>query len=134
MISYAFVDADGYVTGAGSSLRLRSGALELPAGVTPMASIHMQLVDGVFVPRPTLPEPMVTELQAAGRAMQFADLPPDTAAEIIDVEGGYSIAILPEIKGTIEIALPDPGRYRIEVTPPRPFLQMIIDIEVPAWP
>ena len=53
-------------------------------------------------------------------------------SEIIDVDAGYTIATIPEVKGQIAIELPDPGRYRIEVTPPRPFLQMIIDIEVPA--
>lgn len=132
MISYAFVDADGYVTGAGSGPRLREGAVELPEGITPMTSIAVMLVDGVFVPRPTVPEPVVTAFEAAGRAVRFADLPPGTTAEIIDVDAGYTIATLPEVKGLIAIELPDPGRYRIEVDPPRPFLQMIIDIEVPA--
>lgn len=132
MISYAFVDADGYVTGAGSGPRLREGAVELPDGITPMTSIATMQVDGVFVPRPMVPEPVVTAFEAAGRAVQFADLPPGTTAEIIDVDAGYTIATLPEVKGLIAIELPDPGRYRIEVNPPRPFLQMIIDIEVPA--
>ena len=132
MITYAFVDADGYVTGAGSGLTLREGAVELPAGITPQSSIHLRLVDGAFVPRPAVPEPKVTEFEAAGRAVQFADLPPGTTAEIVDLEAGYTIATLPEVKGLIAIELPDPGRYRIEVNPPRPYLQMIIDIEVPA--
>lgn len=131
MISYAFVDADGYVTGAGSTLRLIDGAVELPEGITPQSSIHMQQVDGAFVPRPTVPEPKVTAFEAAGRAVQFADLPPGTTAEITDVEAGYIIATLPEVKGLIAIELPDPGRYRIEVNPPRPFVQMTINIEVP---
>ena len=131
MISYAFVDADGYVTGAGSTLRLIDGAVELPTGITPQTSIHMQLVDGAFVPRPTVPEPKVTEFEAAGRTVQFADLPPGTTAEITDVEAGYTIATLPEVKGLIAIELPEPGRYRIEVNPPRPFVQMNINIEVP---
>ena len=132
MISYAIVDAAGYVTGAGSGPRLREGAVELPEGITPMTSITMMQVDGVFVPRPTVPEPKVTEFEGAGRAVQFTDLPPGTTAEIIDVDAGYTIAMIPEVKGLIAIELPDPGRYRIEVNPPRPYLQMIIDIEVPA--
>ena len=122
MISYAFVDADGYVTGAGSGPRLREGTVELPDGITPMTSIAMMLVDGVFVPRPTEPEPVVTAFEASGRAVQFADLPPGTTVEIIDVDAGYTIATLPEVKGLIANELPDPGRYRIEVNPPRPFL------------
>ena len=84
------------------------------------------------MPRPTVPEPKVTVFEAAGRAVQFADLPPGTTAEITDVEAGYTIATLPEVKGLIDIELPEPGRYRIEVNPPRPHLHMIIDIEVPA--
>ena len=134
MIRWAQADFDGYVTHAGSSHVMPVDTIALPDGLHPKAAPEHRWVDGAFERRPTLPEPTAETFAGTGVALQFADLPPDTAAEIIDVEDGYSIAILPEIKGTIEIALPDTGRYRIEVTPPRPFLQMIIDIEVPAWP
>lgn len=129
MITYAFVDAAGYVTGAGSGPRLLDGAVELPAGVMPVASVDMQLVDGAFIPRPALAAPEVTVFETSGRAVRFTDLPAGTAAEIVDVDCGYSIASLPEAKGLIEIALPEPGRYRIEVTPPRPYLPLTIDLE-----
>ena len=132
MIRYALVDTDGYVTGAGSGPRLIEGAEELPEGITPQAAIHLQLLDGAFVPRPTVSEPKVTDFEASGRAVQFTDLPPGTTAEITDTEIGAVIVTLPEVKGVIEIELPDPGRYRIEVTPPRPHLPMTIDIEVTA--
>ena len=41
------------------------------------------------------------------------------------------MAVLPEVDGVITIDLPDPCTYQIEVTPPRPYLPMIITIEVP---
>ena len=74
----------------------------------------------------------MTAFEAAGRAVRFADLSPGTTAEISDVDAGYTIATISEVKGLISIELPDPGRYRIEVNPPRPHLQMIIDIAMPA--
>lgn len=132
MINFAFFDTDGYVTGAGSGPLLREGAVELPEGITPVASIHMMQVDGAFVTRPTVSKPQVTEFEAAGRAVRFTDLPPGTTTEISDVDVGYVMATVPEVEGVIDIELPDPGRYRIEVNPPRPYLQMIIDFEVPA--
>ena len=132
MITYAFVDAGGYVSGAGSGPVLREGALELPKGIKPMASVAMRLVDGQFVARPQLSASVITAFEVTGWSIVLTDLPSATTAEIMDVEAGYVIATLPEVKSLIAIELPDPGRYRIEVNPPRPFLQMIIDIEVPA--
>lgn len=130
MIRYAFVDAAGYVTGAGSGPKLRDGAVELPEGVTPMASIGMRLVDGVFVPRPDLPDPVISQAEGQGLTISFADLPPSTVAEIIDAEIGVSLGFEPEANGLIQIELPDPGRYEIILTPPRPYLPRSLNVEV----
>ena len=132
MISYAFVDALGLVTGAGSGPRLPEGALELPEGVAPMASITMMLVEGKFVPRPALAVPVVTASETAGLTILIFDLPDATLATVTDTLIGAELAVLPQVKGRIDIELIDAGSYRIDVEPPRPFVQMIIDIEVPV--
>lgn len=75
MIRYAFVDANGYVTGAGSGPNLGDGALELPEGISPSASVDKRHVDGRFIPRPALAAPEVTVFETSGRAVRFTGLP-----------------------------------------------------------
>ena len=131
MKAYVFVDASGFVSRAGSGSELPEDALELPADIAPTDALSMMLVDGTFMPCPRINPPDVTAFETNGRAAQFRDLPAGTSAEIIDVDLGYIMATEAETDGVIIIALPDPGRYQIDVNPPRPHLPMHIEIEVP---
>ena len=130
MISYAWVDQDGHVVRAGSGLTLPDGAIELPEGLTAMASVHHMLMDGIFVARPGLAEPMVKQFEETGVTIIFDDLPPGTVVEVADTLIGQLMAQLPEVKGHVEIQLTDPGLYRIEALPPRPYQSLTLDIEV----
>lgn len=129
MIQYSWADAEGFVVRAGSGFTLPDGAIELPEGLTAMASVHHMLVGGAFVPRPVLPNPVINRLDA-GVLVQFTDLPTGTMAEVIDAAIGCTLGSEPEAKGAILIELPEPGLYLIEVTPPRPFLPLSVKIEV----
>ena len=130
MIFYAFVDAGGYVSGAGSGHVLPVSALELPKDISPIVSIGMMLVGGAFVPRPDLPDPVITQAERQGLTIQFSDLPESTVAEIIDAAIGCLLGFEPEAKGLIQIELPDAGRYEIMLTPPRPYLPRSLNVEV----
>ena len=132
MIHFVVLDAEGLVTGAGSNRVLKAGAVALPDGVTAMAAMQMMRWDGLLVPRPVLADPAVEPHEKTGLALRFADLPTGTVAEVDDVEAGYQMAVLTEIKGAIEIELPDHGLYRIEVTPPRPWLPLAMTLQVPG--
>lgn len=126
MIQFAFLDTENLVIAAGSNTLIPGGAVALPGEVTAEVAMRMMLLDGQFVQRPTLTEPELGVRQA-----RFTGLPLGTTAVIDDILTGYQMATLPEVNGVIEIELPDLGLYRIEVTPPRPWLPMTLQIEVP---
>lgn len=132
MIHFAVFDAEGLVIGAGSNRVLKAGAVALPDGVTAMAAMQMMLRDGLLVPRPVLTGPTVEPYDKTGLALRFAGLPAGTVASVVDTLAGYQMAELAETGGLIGIELPDTGLYRIEVTPPRPWLPLAMKIEVPA--
>lgn len=131
MIHYAYVDMDGFVMRSGSALTVPPGAILLPeGGPIGIAALDLRIISGQFKRRPELPGPEVTAFQVNGLAIRFAGLPAGTTAEITDTLIGQQMAVLPEVQGIIQIELIDPGLYRIEVNPPRPWLQMIMTLEV----
>ena len=132
MKPYVFLDVEGYVTRSGSGLTLPEGAIAAPDGVTPAAALQLRQAEGSLVLRPTLIAPEITVFEGSGQAVTFVDLPDGTVAIIEDALIGQELAVVAAVKGVIVIELIDPGCYRIEVTAPRPYLPLVLNLEIAA--
>ena len=132
MKTYVFLDVEGYVLRSGLGLTLPEGAIAAPEGVTSAAALQLRQAEGSLVARPTLIAPEITAFAELGRTVTFTDLPAETFAIIEDALIGQELAVVAAVNGVIVIELIDPGCYRIEVTAPRPYLPLVLNLEIVA--
>lgn len=86
----------------------------------------MRFIGGAWTDRPLSP---VAEVLAG--SVTLTECPAGSYAEIYDREIGDYLGRVDETGGVIEISLPDPGTYLIEVTFPPPYLPSRSVVEVP---
>ena len=131
-MQYIYLDADGFVVRAGSGVALPEGAVEAPSGMSSSDLLGWWQIGGALVPRPICAAPQITVFEGSGQAVTFVDLPDGTVAIIEDALIGCELAVVAAVKGVIVIELIDPGCYRIEVTAPRPYLPVVLNLEIAA--
>ena len=115
----------GYPVGGGTRPEgrpLPAGAVALPAGFATDDLAAMRLVDGVWVPRPQLPQAVPS---AAG--FDLALLPDGAQVDVTDLGTGVSFADL-IFDGIAVGILHRDGTYLIEVSGPRPWLPSQVTI------
>jgi hypothetical protein len=127
MIRYAVLDAEGYVVRAGVAPVLPSDAVAVTGDQDPLL---LRRVEGEFVARPPLPDPVITAL-TPGLRVQWDDLPAGTVAVITDLAWDYEFDPQSDDAGVILMDLVSPGSFRIDLTPPRPHLERTVIITVP---
>ena len=131
MLRWAILEPDGaYPVQAGSGRILPPGAVETPPDVPPETIAASMLVDGTWVRRPALPDPVVAS-SADGLRVTVGGLPPEAACTVWDAATGEALATLTPDQGTVALTLADPGRYLIEIEAPRPWLRVSRAVEVP---
>ena len=132
IVRYALLDPEGYPVRFGQAGSVPNGFTALPEGTSLQDAPLLHLVDGIWVYRPALTAPVIAPVPGTGVSITWTDLPALTQATVIDAQIGAELATLSEVLGQIHIILPDTGAYVIELTPPRPYLPMTVEIEVPA--
>lgn len=125
MIQYALL-SDGCADRYGRGYSIPDGFVQVPDDIPYGMIGSMMVVDGEWVPRPVLPDPVtvdgVTTMKGA---------PPGTVCEVNDLDVGVILATVEEDGGLIEIELPDPGTYLLEYAPPRPYLPLSVRVVTP---
>jgi hypothetical protein len=127
-LGYLQMDATGiYVDGAGYAPRLIGGQVPVPDGHRPDAFLRHYIVEGVLVPRPVSPVP-----QGIPNGYRLAACPAGSQIFIYDFESGEVIfqTVIEADDADFDFALPDAGRYVIEVDAPLPFVDTKTMVEV----
>lgn len=107
------------------------GAVEVPMEIDLDWLAGCVLDDsGGFVPRPVAPVPVPVPVASPG-GWDIANCPAGTTITIRDLSGGELLARFTSQESDPRIALPDPGRYQIEIAPPFPHPHVLHDLEVP---
>ena len=129
MISYALLDSDGYPTRLGTAATLPEGAVALPASADLEALSRMRRVDGEWAARPQ-PRVVIGEAAPSGRLIVLEDAcGPGTIVRILDAELGDLLGAWPSPE-PVSWVLADPGRYIVEIDPPRPWRPVSLPVEV----
>lgn len=118
MIHYALIDEEGCVTEAGTTDRPPLGYIPFKDGLEPQWAEWLMFKDGGWQERPLPPAPVVTN----GRFL-LEECPVGTRALVMDAQTGAFFGEALEENGVLDIELPDPGGYMIEVEPPRPWIK-----------
>ena len=127
-LGYLQLDESGtYVEGAGYAPRLTGAQVPVSDGHRPDAFLHHYMVEGALVPRPVSPVP-----QDIPDGYRLADCPAGSQIFIHDEIGGEVIfqTVIETDGADFDFALPDAGRYVIEVAAPLPFVDTKTRIEV----
>lgn len=128
MIHYAILDPSGMPIQAGCSRRLPQGAVELPPGLTAERAVAMMWTGEDWQPRPTIFDPAAQDVDGRPRLI-WTGLPAGTRCEVIDrTTGGALVSVEPD--GTFDVLLGEAGPYRVEITPPPPWLPYWIEVDV----
>lgn len=124
MITYARL-IDGVPVQSGRGHIIPEGFVQAP-NIRPELVYDLMVVDGEWVPRPVLPDPVTVD-----GVTTIKGVPPGTVCEVNDLDVGVILATIEEDGGLIEIDLPDPGTYLLEYTPPRPYLPLSVRVVTP---
>lgn len=100
MISFAFLDAQGYPTGGGINRELPEGAVELPKPFTTLDLGRLRFRDGAWEERSDVADPVPTEAELAERAeAQLSRARQETTARINTLAGELRKRIYTDIPG-----------------------------------
>lgn len=118
MTNFALMDGQ-YPVSLGASDRVPEGAMLLPDGVDVAIYATKWLVEGVWVARPEISAPTVTQT-VDGWMVSYA-APDGSVCDVMDRDLGW-LDRVEAAGGSIQFVLADAGPYQIEVTAPRPWL------------
>lgn len=116
MIMWAITKENGCIELAGISKSPPTGHKVLP--VEPEFSDYLMWVDDGWVERPAFPDPVITN----GRLL-VENCPEGTTAFVYDAETYVHFGVATVENGSLDLELPDPGGYRIEIFPPEPWIK-----------
>lgn len=128
MKHYAILDPSGVPIEAGSRRSLPQGAVELPPGLSAERAVTMMWTGEDWQPRPAISNPEVLDMGGQPRLI-FTDLPAGSLCEVVDRETGAAL-VSAVMEGTFDVLLGDAGPYRVEITPPLPWLPYWMEVDV----
>ncbi|MCK9513584.1 MAG: hypothetical protein M0R28_20480 [Pigmentiphaga sp.] len=116
MIFWALVNANGCIEMAGSGRVPPAGYIPFPPGVDIEFAEFLLWDGGAWGERPAFPEPEITP----GR-FHIPDCPEGVIATVSDGETGAFFARVTPENGALEIEMPEPGEYAIDLQVPEPW-------------
>lgn len=116
MIVWATLKENGCVDVAGISQHPPNGYIAMPSGLTPEFAPYLMFVEGEWQERPSIPEPVI-----GTTTIEIQNCPDEVIAEISDAEASVYLGEVESVDGVLEIELPDPGVYQIELVVPEPW-------------
>lgn len=120
MISFAILGADGIPTTLGRETDIPAGAVALPEGMSPDIATRMYVADGVWLMRPVVSVPL--SRSGVDYRASWEGLPDGATATVCDIAGNVVLGSVEAVGGALEVHLPDPGQYEIDITAPRPWI------------
>ena len=122
---YVIFDQDGLVVEAGTGRFPPTEAVSFTPPLDPSLLNQMMLVQ----------RPMSPEVQSTGTDHTVADCPLGTLVEVYDVTTPGAGELMTAFEAAaddeiINVSLPDPGVYRIEVKAPLPYLPRYVEVIV----
>lgn len=118
MIQYAILDEHGCIELAGITDFPPVGHIPLSTKFPLWSVEYLMFKDGEWQERPALDDPVIT---AGG--FTLTNCPPGTRGAVFDKLTGVYFGEVLEENGVIEIELPDPGTYSVEIETPKPWIK-----------
>ncbi len=123
MFQFAFLNEEGTVQTLGANRHLPEGAIAVTGALEAYAA--MMFVEGVWVPRPAISEPVIS-----GNIVRIEGVPDGASCEIRDRDFNYIAAVVAAESGIIEFQINDAGTYQLEVSAPLPWLSKTVNVVI----
>ena len=82
-------------------------------------------VNGVWVQRPTIPDPVII-----GNIVLFEGVPDGASCEVLDRDYNYVAAVVAAESGVIEFQIDGAGSYQLDVSVPPPWLAKTLNVVI----